>query len=79
MHIYNHLYLFQGLLLEEDQSFSFSSNICLESKRVYREISVMYGILNDMTVRRREKPRIANTDPIGKPQASECRGEIVHR
>ena len=31
-----------------------------------------------MSVRRREKPRIANTDPIGKPQASKCRvgGEL---
>ncbi len=43
-----------GLLLEEDQSCSFSSNICLESKRVYREVSVMYRILNNTIVRGRE-------------------------
>lgn len=62
--------------MEEDQSYSFSSNICLESKRVNRDISVMYRILSNMTCERKEKPRIANSDPIGKPKASGCWGKL---
>lgn len=67
------------LLLEEDQSCSSSSNVCLESKRAKREKSAMYRILSNVTGKRKDFSRITNSDPIGKHEVCECWGESVHR
>lgn len=64
------------LLLEEDQSCSSSSNVCLESKRAKREKSAMYRILSNVTGKRKDFPRITNSDPIGKHEVCDCWGKV---